>query len=181
MRKLILQMQCSLDGFVSGPNGELEWIFPDFNSEYEDWVVEKLWQAGAHLMGGVTYRDMAAYWPSSTEPYAAPMNQIPKVVFSRSLKEAVWGETRIVSGDLAYEVARLKQESGKELLAHGGARFVQSLVRTGFIDEYRLFVHPVALGSGQRLFPELAAPIRFKLLEATKFRTGIVATVLRPA
>src|SRR5438876_12382505 len=75
MRKLILQMQCSLDGFVSGPNGELDWIFPDLDAEYAAWGVERLWRAGAHLMGGVTFRDMAAQWPSSTEPYAAPMNQ----------------------------------------------------------------------------------------------------------
>jgi len=92
MSKLILQMQYSIDGFVGGPNGDLSWIFPDFDASYEKWTVEKLWQAGAHLMGSLTYGDMAAHWPSSSEPYAPPMNQIAKIVFSRSLKEASWGE-----------------------------------------------------------------------------------------
>src|ERR1700693_501595 len=99
-RKLILQMQCSIDGFVGGPNGELDWIFQDFDAELKEWVTEKLWKAGAHIMGSVTYRDMAAHWPTSLEPYAAPMNQIPKIVFSESLKEVPWGETRIISGEL---------------------------------------------------------------------------------
>lgn len=181
MRKLILQMQYSLDGCVAGPNGELEWIFPDFDAEYAKWGVEKLWQAGAHLMGGATYRAMAAHWPTSTEPYAAPMNQIPKIVFSSSLKQADWGETQIVSGDLATEIARLKQEPGRDLLAHGGVHFAQSLIRSGLIDEYRLIVHPVVLGKGQRLFSDLTAPIRFTLAAATTFKTGIVAKELHPA
>ena len=96
IRKLVLQMQFSLDGFVAGENGELDWIFPDFDADSAKWTVEKLWQAGAHLMGSVTYHGMAAYWPCSTEPYAAPMNEIPKVVFSNSLKKADWPETRMV-------------------------------------------------------------------------------------
>jgi dihydrofolate reductase len=181
VRKLILQMQLTLDGFVGGPKGELDWAFPGFDAQFAEWCVEKLWQGGAHLMGSVTYGDMAAHWPSSTEPYAPPMNRIPKVVFSRSLKKADWGETRIVSGDLAKEVARLKQESGRDLLAHGGARFAQSLVRSGLINEYRLLVHPVALGNGLSLFTDLASPMRLKLADATIFRTGTVAKVFRPS
>jgi dihydrofolate reductase len=180
MRKLILQMQYSLDGFVGGSNGELDWIFPDFDADFATWEVEKLWQAGANLMGSVTYRDMASHWPSSTEPYAAPMNQILKIVFSKRLKEAAWGETRIVSGDLATELARLKQEPGRDLLAHGGARFAQSVIRSGLIDEYRLIIHPVVLGSGLRIFADVAAPIRFKLANETIFKTGIIAMELRP-
>ncbi len=180
MRKLILQMQYSLDGFISGPNGEVEWAFPGIDTELTEWIVQKLWQAGAHLMGSVTYHDMADYWPSSTEPYAAPMNQIPKIVFSGSLREANWRETRIVSGDLLKEIAQLKQEPGGDMLAHGGARFAQSLVRTGLIDEYRLIDHPVALGSGQRLFPDSIAPIRLKLVDMTPFKTGAIAKVFRP-
>src|SRR5258708_11894929 len=111
MRKLIIQMQASLDGFVGGAKGELDWIFPDFDADLTKWAVEKVWQAGAHLMGSVTYRDMAAHWPTSTEPFAPPMNQIPKIVFSRTVKDASWNETRIVAGDLRTEIARLKEES----------------------------------------------------------------------
>jgi dihydrofolate reductase len=180
MRKLVLQMQISIDGFVGGKKGDLSWIFSDFDASSEKWTVEMLWQADAHLMGGATYRDMAAHWPTSTEPYAAAMNQIPKIVFSRSLKDATWGETQIASGDLAQEIARLKKEPGRDLLAHGGARFAQSLVKTGMIDEYRLIVHPVALGSGIRLFPELDAPVRLKLVDTIAFGTGAIANVYRP-
>jgi dihydrofolate reductase len=130
-------------------------------------------------MGSVTYRDMAAHWPSSTESYAAPMNRIPKIIFSTSLKEANWGDTTIIAGDIATEISRLKQESGRDLLAHSGARFAQSLVRTGLIDEFRLVVHPIALGSGLRLFPELAPPIRLELAEAITFKTGTIAKLYR--
>ena len=181
MRKLILKMECSLDGFVGGPNGELDWLFPDFDVEHGEWLVEKLWQAGAHVMGSVTYRGMAAHWPSSTEPYAEPMNRIPKIVFSANLTEADWGEVRVVSIDPATEIARLKRESGKDLLAHGGARFAQYLIRSKLIDEYWLVVHPVAVGSGLRLFPDLAAPIRLRLIDRTAFKSGVTAMTFQPA
>jgi dihydrofolate reductase len=181
MRRLILQMQMSLDGCVGGPNGELDWIFPGFSQDATAWMVERLWQAGAHLMGGVTYRDMAAHWPVSSEPYAPPMNQIPKVAFSKSLREASWRETRIVAGDLATEVAKLKEESGRDLLAHGGVRFAQALIRAGLIDEYRLVVHPVVLGEGLRPFSALSAPARLRLADATTFASGAVAKTLHRA
>jgi dihydrofolate reductase len=93
---------------------------------------------------------MAAHWPGASGPFATPMSEIPKVVFSDSLASADWGETTIVAGDLAEAVARLKQE--RYLLAHGGARFARSLVQTGLIDEYRLLIHPVVLGAGERIF-----------------------------
>jgi dihydrofolate reductase len=155
MRKLIVQMQISIDGFVCGPKGELDWIFPDVDEGYTKWTVDKVWQAGAHLMGSVTYGDMASYWPTSTEPVALPMNQIPKIVFSNSLREARWAETRIVAGDLRAGISRLKEEPGKELLAHGGARFVRALVSAGLVDEYRFVEHPVALGKGLTSSPSL--------------------------
>jgi dihydrofolate reductase len=179
MRKLVLQMQSSLDGFVGGPKGELDWIFQDFDEETAKWEVETLWQAGAHLMGSVTYRDMAAHWPTSKEPYAPPMNQIPKIVFSRSLEKAEWGETRIVTGDLEKEIAQLKQQPGGELLAHGGARFAQSLTRSGLVDEYRFIFHPVVLGKGLRPFPDVQAPRRLKLVAGIRFKSGAVVMILQ--
>jgi len=180
MRRLILQMQMSIDGFAGGPNGELDWIFPGFGPDAMGWIVERLWQAGAHLMGGITYGDMAAHWPASAEPPAAPMNQIPKIVFSKSLRAASWGETRIVTGDLTTEIARLKREPGRDLLAHGGVRFARSLIQSGLIDEYRLVVHPVALGRGLQPFSELGSPVRLALAEAVTFSTGVIAKTLRP-
>jgi dihydrofolate reductase len=109
------------------------------------------------------------------------MNQIPKVAFSRSLRDAPWGETRIVAGDLATEIDRLKGEPGRDLLAHGGVSFARSLIHSGLIDEYRLVVHPVVLGDGLRPFSGLTAPTRFRLVEALTFSSGVIAKALHPA
>jgi dihydrofolate reductase len=208
MRQLILKMSMSADGFVGGPNGEIEWLFKAYDAGVTDWEVAILWQASAHLMGSRTFRDMAAYWPASTEPYAPPMNEIPKVVFSRTgsigqatttraLEEAVrlrtapeatapsnlesWASPTIASGTLAEEIARLKRQDGKPLLAHGGASFAQSLAREKLVDEYCLLIHPVALGRGLPLFSELVEPLDLKLVSATTFATGAVAHTYRPA
>ena len=132
--------------------------------------------AGAHLMGAATY----AGWGQATgraPPGRSPkpMNRIPKVVFSNSLASADWGETTIAAGDLAEAVTRLKQErSGGYLLAQGGARFARSLVETGLIDEYRLVVHPVVLGAGERLFH---TPLTIEPMSTTVFSGGAVAHV----
>lgn len=172
MRKVVLKMHVSLDGFVGGPDGELDWFLGDFDDELTEWEVEGLWQAGVHIMGRATYHDMAAYWPNSTEPFAPPMNEIPKVVFSKTLKETEWEATRVVGGDLAEEISRLKAEPGKDILAHGGASFVQSLSGLRLVDEYVLVVHPVALGAGLPLFGD---QIELKLLNAKTFDSGVLA------
>jgi dihydrofolate reductase len=208
MKQLILKMSISADGFVCGPNGEIDWIFKTSDAGATAWTVETIWQASAHLMGSRTFRDMAAYWPTSTEPFATPMNEIPKVVFSRSgsigqttttraLEDATrlrtapeasapsnaasWTSPMVASGDLAAEIARLKQQDGRPLLAHGGAGFAQSLVKQGLVDEYRLLVHPVALGRGLPLFSGLPKALYLKLVSATTFASGAVAHVYQPA
>ena len=177
MRKLVLQMQVSLDGFVGLPDGGLDWVFPNLDAEYEEWGVDALWQAGVHLMGGMTGRDMVAHWPTSDEPYAPPMNEIPKVIFSRTLEDVDWAGARVERGDLVEEVNRLKSEPGKEILAHGGSRFAQALSQHGLIDEYRLIIHPVALGHGLPLFPERPEPLNLNLVESRTFGTGVAVHV----
>jgi dihydrofolate reductase len=209
MRPLLLKMSVSLDGFVGGPNGEIDWIFRSYDAGATAWTVETISRAGAHLMGSRTFRDMAAYWPHSTEPFAPPMNDIPKVVFSRtgsiatapttraledatSLRKpgdaaanaagaASWTHPTVAGGDLAGEIARLKQQDSKPLVAHGGASFARSLVKQGLVDEYHLLVHPVVLGRGLPLFSELPGPLDLKLLSTTSFESGAVAQVYRPA
>lgn len=175
MRKLILQQQMSLDGFVAAANKDVGWAFGGLDDEYAAWGAPRLWNASAHLMGRATYGAMAAHWPTSDEPYAPPMNGIPKIVFSRTLKTADWGETTILSGDLAEEIARLKREPGKPLLAHGGARFVRSLIETGLVDEYRLISHPVVLGQGLAIFFNLKTPLHLRAVEVVPFKSGVVA------
>jgi dihydrofolate reductase len=216
MRRLILKMQISVDGFVGGPNGESSWILKSLDDGAAAWMLDTLWHAGVHIMGGRTFQDMAAYWPSSPEPFAAPMNEIPKVAFSsRGIAEllnpqaptsrnlidawdamaekglkpastlspgaASWGDTTVASGDLASEIVRLKEQSGKDILAHGGSKFAQSLVKLGLIDEYRLMVHPAALGRGLPLFSALSGPMDLKLISSTPFSAGVMANVYRPA
>ncbi|WP_426669797.1 dihydrofolate reductase family protein [Mucilaginibacter sp. McL0603] len=209
MRKLILKMSVSVDGFVGGPNGEIDWLLKSMDDESAKWTSDTIWQAGVHIMGSRTFHDMMAYWPYTTEPFAAPMNEIPKIAFSKkgikpgdealttmALRDAKllqgnkqapaadavlaeWAKTPILTGDLRDEIIRLKQQPGKDIIAHGGASFAQSLVKTGLIDEYRLLVHPVALGTGLPLFSALEKPLYLQLIDTVAFKGGAVAHVYR--
>jgi dihydrofolate reductase len=169
-------MGVSLDAIAAIPRGngtmpvmEGQWGLPPEPPELTDLKLAWLREADAHLMGRVTYEAMAGYWPMSTHPYAALMNDIPKVVFSRTLDRADWPDSQIARGDIADEVARLKREPGKDLIAHGGASFAQSLARHNLIDEYRLMIHPVAIGSGLPVFKDLTTQLRLELIDARTF------------
>lgn len=211
MRQLILKMSVSVDGFVGGPNGEIEWLFKSMDEGATAWVLDTISQAGVHIMGSRTFYDMASYWPYSTEPFAAPMNEIPKVVFSGSgsiqsinkeltttaLKQATirnadkltqrtpeissWTNARVAGGDLTTEIRRLKQEDGKPILAHGGSSFAQSLAKSGLIDEYQLLIHPIVLGTGLSLFSAIPKPMGLQLINTTAFKSGAIANIYRPA
>jgi dihydrofolate reductase len=175
MPALVLKMSVSLDGYIAPADGSTGWIAAGGSDDGFSWTAETVSNAGAHLVGAATYAAWAGYWPSATGPFAKAMNEIPKVVFSDSLASAGWGETTIAAGDLAEAITRLKQErSGGYLLAHGGARFARSLVETGLIDEYRLMIHPVVLGAGERLF---LAPLTIEPVSTTVFSGGAVAHV----
>jgi dihydrofolate reductase len=187
---IVLMMGISLDGYVAVRSGDgltpvleagsSDEGIPPEDPELKQTKLDWIWQAGAHLMGRTTYEEMAGFWPTSSADYAAPMNEIPKVVFSKSLERADWPESRIARGDLAEEIAKLKDESDKDLIAWGGASFAQSLAREGQIDEYRLTTHPVAVAEGAPLFKDLPAPVRLKLVEVKPFSNAVVH-VLRPA
>jgi dihydrofolate reductase len=177
MRSLVLQMGVTLDGFVSGPG---DWGLPAEHQDVEAWKVASLRKVGTHIMGRVTYEEMARYWPTAAGQYAEFMNTLPKVVFSATLTSADWDGTRIARGDLAEEINALKNESGGEIMAHGGAAFVQALSRFGLIDEYRLVILPVAVGSGLPLFKDLSKPLRVDLIEARTFPDGTAIHVYRP-
>jgi dihydrofolate reductase len=181
MRQLILQTGISLDGYVAALDRSHPWGIDDRDDpRIKAQVLEWVSVAGAHLMGRITYEEMASTWPRSTSDYAKPMNEIPKVVFSKTLKNADWPETRIASGDLREEVERLKLESGADLIAYGGARLDQALSRLGLVDEYRLMIQPAALGAGLPLFKDLPAPLQLELVEARTFSTGVAIHVYRP-
>jgi dihydrofolate reductase len=180
MRELVLQMGVSIDGYVATIDGAHDWGYDGEDPATKKWKLDSVWGAGAHLMGRQTYEDMAAVWPESSSDYAAPMNEIPKVVFSKTLERAEWPESRIAAGELADEIARLKAEEGGYLLAHGGAKFAQALSREGLVGEYRLVIHPAALGDGLALFKDLPSRLALELVEAHTYSTGAAIHVYRP-
>ena len=175
MASLVLKMSVSLDGYIAPTDGSTDWVAAGRSDDGASWNVETLSCANAHLVGAATYAGWATFWPSASGPFAKPMNEIPKVVFSNSLTSTDWGETTIAAGDLSEAVTRLKHERADGyLLAQGGVRFARSLVETGLIDEYRLVVHPVVLGAGERLFK---APLSLEPLSTIAFSRGAVAHV----
>ena len=175
MASLVLKMSVSLDGYVAPPDGSSDWATAGRSEDGAAWTLETVSDACTHLIGAATYASWATFWPNAAGPFAKPMNEIPKVVFSNSLTSADWPDTTIASGDLAEAVTQLKQErSDGYLLAQGGTRFARSLVATGLIDEYRLVVHPVVLGAGDRLFD---TPLTVKPISTTAFSRGAVAHV----
>ena len=180
MRRLILQTGISIDGYVAALDRSHPWSDGSEDEAVKRWILDSVWAAGAHLMGRVTYEEMAAFWPTSTSEYARPMNEIPKVVFSKTLEHADWAETRVARGDLSEEIGCLKREPGNDLIAYGGARFDQALSRLGLVDEYRLMIQPAALGAGLPLFKDLPAPLHLELVEATTYATGVAIHVYRP-
>ncbi len=185
MRKLIMKMSMSVDGFVGGPNGENDWIFRSSDETSRDWVVGQMREAGLIIMGRKSFEMMAPYWPTATGPFAAPMNEIPKALFTQKGFKGIdlpnvpaatsWMEAQVFNGDLAEEIKKLKSEPGKPICAIGGAGFMRNLIATGLIDEYVLVTHPVALGEGQAIFNGVAQPLDLKLVDVKAFPGGITA------
>jgi len=124
------------------------------------------------MMGRRTYEAMSAVWPNTTAVLCTRDDEVPKVVFSKTLTGAEWQESRIVSGNLAEDVEQLKGEPAGLILAHGDATFIDALIAGRLIDEYRLVIHPVAIGHGTRLFSALREPLRLDLTEARTFPSG---------
>ena len=179
MRRLILQMGVTVDGYVAG-SGEGDWRLGPEDPGVRAWKIASLRKIGTHIMGRVTYEQMSRHWPSSTDEYAPFMNDLPKVVFSKTLPSADWAPSRIARGDLDKEIAALKNETGGDIMVHGGAAFVQALSRHGLIDEYRLVILPVALGDGLPLFKNLDTPLRLNLSESKTFPGGTLINVYEP-
>lgn len=178
MRKIVVQLSVSLDGFIEGPRGELDWHQVD--EELHTHFNQYLGSMGAFLHGRAMYELMAAYWPQADQDPDAPASVVefariwrdmPKLVYSRTLRQAGWNAT-IVPEVVPEEVQRLKEEPGGDL-ALGGADLAATFLRHGLIDEYRLYVMPVALGGGKPLFPQGTARTDFRLLESRTFGNGV--------
>ncbi|MEV2256986.1 dihydrofolate reductase family protein [Streptomyces sp. NPDC050147] len=173
--RLVLQEFLSLDGVYQGPGAPDEdtsdgftrggWFVPHLDEEFERLAVEWLGRADAFLFGRRTYLNFARDWPKMTEhPSAALLNGLPKYVASHSLTTAEWDPTTILSGDIPAQVAEVKRQPGRELQIHGSGRLGQSLLAAGLVDELRLAIAPVVVGTGRRLLPDGGAPVGLRLL-----------------
>ena len=182
MRDLVVHAWTSLDGFSVDEGTEVMRAMNNIDDPAgEDGFARTLAGAGTHIMGRVSYLEMAEFWPKCSHINAAPMNDIPKVVFSRTLQTAAWPQTRIASGDTAQEIARLKAEPGGEIIAHGGTQFIRSLTRLGLVDRYRFYVLPFASGEGVPLFAPDAQPGLLRLEQSTAYPSGILELGYAPA
>jgi dihydrofolate reductase len=178
MRSVIYSMTVSLDGFIAGPNGEIDWSAPD--EELHRFHNQRMREVGAQLCGRRLYEVML-YWETADQNPSAPEHElefagiwkaIPKIVFSKTL-EKVEGNARLVREDVAGEVAKLKEQPGKDL-AVGGAGLASTLMKLGLVDEWRLFVSPVVLGGGTPYFPPLENSINLELVETRTFGSRVV-------
>ncbi|MFZ0613585.1 MAG: dihydrofolate reductase family protein [Desulfobacterales bacterium] len=182
MRRLIMWNMVTLDGFFEGRKSwEIDWHEDVWGDELEQFSLEQSESADMLLFGRVTYEGMAAYWSPATGEIADFMNGVPKVVFSRTLEKAEWRNTRLVKRNAAEEVAKLKNQPGKNLFIFGSAELSATLMRRNLIDEYRLGINPVILGGGNPLFKAQPDRMKLKLLEARPLTSGCVILRYQPA
>jgi dihydrofolate reductase len=191
MRKLIVSTFLTLDGVMQAPGGPEEdesggfahggWSVHYWDETMNQVMGEAMGTGFDLLLGRKTYDLFAAFWPHTDEPGAKPLNDATKYVASRSHPTLEWSNSVLLEGDAAEAVAALKQEDGPELQVHGSGDLIQTLVRHGLVDEYRLWVFPVVIGSGKRLFAEGAIPAGLRLVDSTVSTTGVVIGTYEPA
>jgi len=188
MRKLIVSMNTTLDGFLSGPDCELDWHFKCWTEEMAEAACEQLSKADTILLGRVTYCAMARYWPSKAADlsfarediaFADMMNTYTKIVFSKTLPFPEWNNSRLVRGHLAKEIACLKQQRGRDIITYGSGSLVTALMQLDLIDEYQIWVHPVLLGKGRPFF-SLQDTLSMRLFDTKTFRSGVVLLWYKP-
>jgi dihydrofolate reductase len=193
MGTLTIATFVTLDGIMQAPGGPDEdrdggfqhggWSFPYFSDDMGDAINGAFAGADCFLLGRRTYEIFAASWPNfpdQDDPVASKLNTLPKYVVSTTLDEALWGPTTIIRGDVPAEVAKLKEEYRGEIQVHGSARLAQTLHAHGLIDEYRLFVEPVVLGTGKRLFEPGASPTALMLVESKRMDKGALLAIYQP-
>jgi dihydrofolate reductase len=183
MRKIIVSNYTTLDGFFAGPNGEIDWFFWDkTTAQYSKSLIESI---GTILFGRVTYELMAAYWPTARPSTDDPviinaMNNLPKIVFSRTLEKADWKNTTLVKEASREDILKMKRQPGKDMVIFGSGSLVSAFTRWGLVDDYRIFVNPVVLGNGKPHFKDLKDRVKLGLLETKVFKSGVVLLRYRP-
>jgi len=181
-------MIVTLDGFIGGPNGELDWMVKDDEMD-KVLITDLLSTVDTILVGRATYQVFENYWPVvATNPSSSKdmidlahwIENTPKIVFSKTLEKVEWKNSRLIKENIADEIAKLKQQPGKDMVIFGGVGIVSTFIKLGLVDEYRLRVHPVALGSGKPLFKDIKDRMKLKLLKCEKFNSGVVALHYQP-
>jgi len=172
----------ALDGVMEKPE---EWAFSYSNDEMEEANAAGMAASDAMLLGRLTYQVLAAYWPyqnSAEQPYTDYLNNTPKLVVSRSLQEPLeWQNSTLINGDVAQEITKLKQQPGKDISITGSGTLLRSLLAEDLLDELRLMVHPIVVGSGKRLFEEGGDQKALKLVDSKTFGTGVLYLTYQPA
>jgi dihydrofolate reductase len=187
LRKLKLQVQMSVDGYIAGPNGEMDWLVWNWDDKLKEYVNGLTESVDTILLGRKMTEGFISYWSDvMTKPddpwyaFAKRMIEIPKVVFTKTLNKSQWVNTDIATGDLTDEVNKLKRREGKDIIVYGGASFDSSLIKAGLIDEFHLFVNPAAIGNGMTIFKELNEMLKFTLAKSITFDCGVVLLRYEP-
>jgi len=184
MRKLVAFTNVTLDGYFADANGDMSWAHKQ-DAEWKAFVADNASSGGELLFGRITYELMAGYWPTplaiKNDPIVAEgMNNLPKVVFSRTLDKASWKNTKLVKSDLAAEIRKMKKESGQDMVILGSGSIVSQLAQEGLIDEYQMVVNPVVLGKGRNLFDGVKGKLVLKLTKSLTFGNGNVLLCYEP-
>jgi dihydrofolate reductase len=187
MRKLKLQVQMTVDGYIAGPNGEMDWMAFDWDEALKSYVGELTDPVDCIVLGRKLAQGFIPYWTSVAANPDDPQHSAglkfrdtPKVVFTQTLTQSEWAHTGLATGELTAEITRLKSQPGHDLIAYGGATFVSALIKEGLIDEFHLFVNPTAIGSGLPIFQEPGGYQKLTLVKATPFDCGIVVLHYEP-
>src|SRR5215211_3636807 len=182
MRKVVASEIVSLEGVVESPE---KWHFPYFNDQMGEAIRAAMAASDAMLMGRVLYEEWAAFWPDQDpdeNPVAARMNGVRKYVVSTTLEEPLeWQNSTLIGDNVAEEISRLKEQPGKDISISGSPTLVQSLLQDGLLDELRLMVHPIVVGSGKRLFEDGGDQKALQLVDSETFSTGVLYLIYQPA
>ncbi|MES2778188.1 MAG: dihydrofolate reductase family protein [Bacteroidota bacterium] len=181
MRKLKLQVQISIDGYIAGPNGEMDWMVWNWDEELKNYVTTITDPVDCVVLGRKLAEGFIPYWASNPEQEGAEkINSFKKVVFTKTLDRSEWANTVLAKGNLVEEITALKNETGGDIIAYGGASFVSSLIKHGLIDEYHLFINPTAVGKGMPIFEMLESKQQLELVKSLSCPCGIVVIHYNP-